>query len=150
MKAKEFQKYQNYALSIRITDLDHEIEFVGDNLSMKWVDAGGGSKISEPLTDEDRELLWNKEVISFDMCQSNISWGDGRGPKILSLSVSRFTEEERRQIDKELAIKKAKEELERLSGKTVEFGKEIEKDTLNGNGLVFGTPFIIKGDKVYE
>lgn len=119
MKAKEFKKYLNYALGVEFIDLDGEFK---NNGYYKYVDATH----TRSTTEEERETLWEKEVIGFDMKMSNISWGNGSGPKVLVLSVSNLTEEERRERQRQRDIEEKMTELARLTGREIILGDSRE------------------------
>lgn len=128
MKAKEFKKYQNYALYIEVRDLDYEFSPDG----IKWE-----NHVGRPYTEKELEVLWEKEVISFDMRDSNISWGDGRGPKVLELYVSNLTEEERRERKRQKAIEDKMNELSLLTGRDVILGEIKAKSIDDGEPVTF-------------
>lgn len=151
MKAKEFKKYLNCALYVELVDLDGDFR---DNGNFKRVDNCAWLQ----TTDEEREILWEKEVISFDMKASNISWGNGSGPKVLVLSVSGLTEEERRERQKQRDIEEKMTELVRLTGRDVILGdlhKEPDEKSIAtfaiGKSLTIdqsGTYVTLNGEKV--
>lgn len=150
MKAKEFKKYLNYALYVELVDLDGDFR---DSGNFKRVD----NRAWVQTTDEEREILWEKEVISFDMKASNISWGNGSGPKVLVLSVSSLTEEERRERQRQRDIEEKMTELVRLTGRDVILGnlhKEPEKNIAEfaiGKSLTIdqsGTYVTLNGENV--
>lgn len=128
MKAKEFKKYLNYALGVEFIDLDGEFK---NNGYYKYVDP----TYMRSTTEEERETLWEKEVIAFDIKASNISWGNGSGPKVLVLSVSNLTEEERRERQKQRDIEEKMIELARLTGKEVILG---ERQVTEKHGIICG------------
>lgn len=119
MKAKEFKKYLNYALYVELVDLDGDFR---DSGNFKRMDDGMWLQ----ATDEEKESLWEKEVVGFDMKMSNISWGNGSGPKVLVLSVSNLTEEERRERKRQRDIEEKMTELARLTGREVILGDSCE------------------------
>lgn len=136
MKAKEFKKYQNYALYIEVRDLDYEFSPDG----IKWE-----NHVGRPYTKEELEVLWEKEVISFDMRDSNISCGDGHGPKVLELYVSNLTEEERRERKRQKAIEDKMNELSLLTGRDVILG-EIKAKSIDDSEPVTFTIGKITGE----
>lgn len=114
MKANEFKKYQNYALHIKLHDLDHD--FSDDGIS--WQDGKNGAKYGTYYTEEELAPLWKKEVISFDMTAGDAVWECG-GEKTLHLYVSNLTQEERQRRQNEYEIKNKIDEIKRLTGKNV-------------------------------
>lgn len=151
MKAKEFKKYLNYALGVEFIDLDGEFK---NNGYYKYVDPTH----ARSATEEERETLWEKEVIAFDIKASHISWGNGSGPKVLVLSVSNLTEEERRERQRQRDIEEKMTELVRLTGRDVILGdlhKEPDEKSIAtfaiGKSLTIdqsGTYVALNGEKV--